>query len=377
MALRVLLSGGLADGGVRTHIRLLTTALRSRGISVTIASVATNWPAADLEALGDCGARVHTTRWGFGRSSAIGKAQAILTWPFLLDSQYDVVLCIGYGRMHRFVQRTRGSGAAVLFHEVVDAPSASSPATAMVRRMSGIIASSGPVAERWRSLAPRLPIRIIPFLTLSGLPVRCRRERRSGSELRAVYLGRIVRHKRVDWLVNEWKEIERRVGSIRLDVHGADYPGERLLASLRENVRREGLDDRVTLHGPYGTSEELASILSAADVVLLPSLYEGLPLVLVEAMAAGVPIVATDAGGTADLARDNPDVEVTGTSELAFVEGLERLVGRIRAGQLDPARLAAWTKARYGREVVEQQWVDALQGCKQWARMPSQRSTGG
>jgi glycosyltransferase involved in cell wall biosynthesis len=49
----------------------------------------------------------------------------------------------------------------------------------------------------------------------------------------------------------------------------------------------------------------VAGLLAAADVFVLPSRWEGQPLVLQEALRAGRPIVATDVGGVRDLTGDD------------------------------------------------------------------------
>jgi glycosyltransferase involved in cell wall biosynthesis len=58
-----------------------------------------------------------------------------------------------------------------------------------------------------------------------------------------------------------------------------------------------------------GQLDDVGALLAAADGVVLPSRWEGLPLVLLEAMARGRPIVATAVGGVADAIEDG----VTGT----------------------------------------------------------------
>ena len=69
----------------------------------------------------------------------------------------------------------------------------------------------------------------------------------------------------------------------------------------REDLRRVaaslGLADRVHL---LGIRRDVAEIIAASDVFVLPSLNEGLSQALLEAMALGVPVIATDVGGTAD-----------------------------------------------------------------------------
>jgi glycosyltransferase involved in cell wall biosynthesis len=60
-----------------------------------------------------------------------------------------------------------------------------------------------------------------------------------------------------------------------------------------------GLQDRIRT---LGVRNDVARLLAAADALLLPSLFEGLPNVVLEACAAGVPVLATDLGGVREIA---------------------------------------------------------------------------
>jgi glycosyltransferase involved in cell wall biosynthesis len=53
-----------------------------------------------------------------------------------------------------------------------------------------------------------------------------------------------------------------------------------------------------------GWRRDISRVLSAADVFVLTSLWEGLPVTLLEALAAGKPAVVTDTGGTAEVIQD-------------------------------------------------------------------------
>lgn len=64
-----------------------------------------------------------------------------------------------------------------------------------------------------------------------------------------------------------------------------------------------GVADRVTFAG-YRAPAEVATMLGTADVFVLPSFAEGVPVSLMEAMAAGVPVVATQVGGVSELVTD-------------------------------------------------------------------------
>ena len=109
-------------------------------------------------------------------------------------------------------------------------------------------------------------------------------------------------------------------------------------------------------------ARQVPEILAQADLVVLPSEWEGLPLVLVEAMQHGVPIVATDVGGTRELGQNNPDAVITAPAWDAFVDGLRLLAGKLRAGEIDALRLHRWTESRYGTDVVAPQWLHILLG---------------
>jgi glycosyltransferase involved in cell wall biosynthesis len=67
---------------------------------------------------------------------------------------------------------------------------------------------------------------------------------------------------------------------------------------LEGRARRLGISDRTFF---LGTVEDIPTLLARADLFVLTSLNEGLPLSILEAMAAGVAVVATRVGGTPEL----------------------------------------------------------------------------
>ncbi|TXT54944.1 MAG: hypothetical protein BAJATHORv1_50197 [Candidatus Thorarchaeota archaeon] len=72
-----------------------------------------------------------------------------------------------------------------------------------------------------------------------------------------------------------------------------------------------------------GVKSNIQEIMSAADIFLLNSTMEGMPLVLLEAMACELPIITTPAGGIPELVRPGIDGEVTkGFEQEEFAEAI-------------------------------------------------------
>jgi glycosyltransferase involved in cell wall biosynthesis len=106
-----------------------------------------------------------------------------------------------------------------------------------------------------------------------------------------------------------------------------------------------------------GERADVPDLLAAADLFVLPSLFEGLPLAILEAMALGLPIVATRIGGTMEaLGSDHPFLVPAGEPcplAAAIVtaladEAASRTIG-IRSRQRFEER---FTAARMGRETA-------------------------
>lgn len=90
-----------------------------------------------------------------------------------------------------------------------------------------------------------------------------------------------------------------------------------LKGALQQEARDLGIADNVVFCGPRKDIPELLKLL---DIYVLPSKWEGLPMVILEAMAAGCPVVATNVGGNATAVIDG----VTG--RLIKAENPEALV---------------------------------------------------
>jgi glycosyltransferase involved in cell wall biosynthesis len=362
MAKRILISGGLAGGGVQTHVTHLYKLLRGHGAEVTIAAVSTHWSGDDLRAARQAGVDIVVTPWRYGAASVLGKAQAVATWRLKMRRDFDVLYCIGHGRMHSWLRRFVKEGGVAVYHESGSHPERESVAARVAAEMDFIVASSSPIAKEMGRVLPGHAIKVIPFITSDRATAAPARKRAVGDGvLRVSYLGRLVRSKQPDWLVREWRSMAGRapVAPARLDVYGSDDPGEPLLAEMQAFINAEGLGSQIKLHGAYRHAD-VSSILERTDLVALPSRTEGLPLVLVEAMRHGVPFVAMSAGGVAELGEGNADVEIVPVDNDAFREGLARAARKVRSGQINSGRLHQFAESRYGAQYVNARWRAAL-----------------
>jgi teichuronic acid biosynthesis glycosyltransferase TuaC len=102
---------------------------------------------------------------------------------------------------------------------------------------------------------------------------------------------------------------------------------------LAQLARQFGVADRVLLVGAVAR-ETLVKYYSAADMLVLASVREGMPNVVLEALACGLPVVATDVGGVAEV------LEGSDCGILMAERSASAIVSSVRAMQSDyPDRL--------------------------------------
>ena len=172
-----------------------------------------------------------------------------------------------------------------------------------------------------------------------GESERARAELGVSDQQVVMVLGRLEQQKGHVFLIEAFRQLAPRWPKLV-----AFFAGTGALESeLKASCEVSGLTDRITFLGYRNDTERL---LAAADIVVLPSLFEGLPLVAIEALAMARPFVATDVEGTREIVADSDTgLLVRPADPAALADGIERIL-------IDPALGACL--GRRGRALVEQ-----------------------
>ena len=153
-------------------------------------------------------------------------------------------------------------------------------------------------------------------------PPAMSRAERNGAPPHIVFVGRLIANKGPGLFVWALRALTAAGLRFTAQVVG-DGP---LRARLEREVGRLGLGGRVSFAGEV---DDVAERLREADILVRPSLTEGLPLAVLEAMASGTCVVASDIPGNAELVVD-------GGSGLLFRPGDARhLTSQLRSLVLD------------------------------------------
>lgn len=137
-------------------------------------------------------------------------------------------------------------------------------------------------------------------------------------EQMVLYIGRIVFHKGLEYLVESAKHLPDEVKYV---IGGTgDF-----IPELKSQIQRQGTEDRVIFPGRIPNSE-LPKYYAAADLFVLPSVsrLEAFGIVALEAMASGVPVVVSDIPGVREVITEGEE------GLLAEPMNAQNLAGKIR-----------------------------------------------
>jgi glycosyltransferase involved in cell wall biosynthesis len=134
--------------------------------------------------------------------------------------------------------------------------------------------------------------------------------------VRVGFIGRLISNKGAQYLVEAAPHILRDFSNVEFQIAG-DGP---MLHELEHRVEQLGIEDAFNF---LGTVRSNVEFIQSCDILVRPSLTDGMPLTVLEAMACGVPNVATRIGGTPEILQD------ADTGYLVQPKSVDELVSRI------------------------------------------------
>ena len=163
------------------------------------------------------------------------------------------------------------------------------------RRAAAVVANSEGLAALARRFTPDQPVLIIPNGVDTALYQPGHRPERPAGPLRLLFVGRLVRQKGLDCLLEAIARLPAP-DAVDLQLVG-DGPAR---SELEHQAAALGVAGQVAFTG-WAERAAMPGLYAGADVFVFPSRDEGMPNVVLEAMAAGLPVVATRIAGTRDL----------------------------------------------------------------------------
>jgi glycosyltransferase involved in cell wall biosynthesis len=162
-----------------------------------------------------------------------------------------------------------------------------------------------------------------------------------------LFAGTWRHNKGIIELVETFEALARKNPTLTLTVLGAGASKEEVVKAFSEEIRQ-----RIDVI-PFATETESAAIFGAADIFLLPSLFEGTPLTLIEAMASGLPVITTDTCGMRDVIQHNVNgllVPIRDATAIANAvgrlrESLDLRLSLGRQANADASRKYSWTRS--------------------------------
>lgn len=150
-------------------------------------------------------------------------------------------------------------------------------------------------------------------------------------------VGRLTDQKGVDIFIRSCMEISRQYKRVRFIIVG-EGPCRKDLENLVEDL---GMEEEIEF---WGARHDIPKILSALDIMVVPSRWAGFELTLAEAMAAGVPVVASKVGPIPEVIADGETgILVPAEDPKALADAVIQLLGdsslRKRMGEAGKKRV--------------------------------------
>lgn len=206
----------------------------------------------------------------------------------------------------------------------------------------------------------QIPGPIVPEATLNAKRVEFAKR----TPLKVVMVARISSEKQQDQLAHAWKQVIAVVPEASLDFWG--YENEDFGKKVKAIIKEEQLEKSITFKG---YTSDVASVYDDAQLLILPSRAEGLPLSLVEAQSHGLPIISNDIKyGPADVVIDGQDGILTTNGD---IDGLAKAIISLLTDQKKLEKFsenAYEDSKRYSEAAVMDKWNVLIKDAEQFGK---------
>lgn len=166
-----------------------------------------------------------------------------------------------------------------------------------------------------------------------------------------IHVGRLAEAKDHKTLLAAMKQIVENGQDVFLFLVG---DGE-LRLTIEQQVAELGLKKCVKM---LGMRSDVDKLLFEADVFVMSSKREGLPMVLMEAMSCGLPVISTDVGGISEIVRDQVSgLLVEPGRPACLAKAIEQLLGRSDVGALLGKKARKIIVEKYSLEATAKNYV--------------------
>lgn len=348
-----------AYGGMERHICSLAALTARRGHRVTLLTTS-NSLGEDLRAeIDHPSISLHELPAARNQAGKVRKLQWLLSEVIKARRQsWDLIYTNGQSALARVVWHAANESARRVHHHHTAADGGeqatwSNGFRQVLRDATELVACSRATRDAINHAVKRTNTVFLPYLTRCPVAAETVRDIEPRPALNFGFMGRLIGEKGIDAICR--LSADPSLAHVTWHLHGAgkNYPPEFFRAW-----------PRIVYHGAYvGTAAQAAAFAQLDAVVLFSVHNEGMPLSLIEAMSAGLPWIATDRGGTRELAVSAPNCVVVShpASDTDLRNAVIELGDRIRNGTTSRVAQREAYDRNFSPSVVGRRWMEFIE----------------
>lgn len=350
-----------AFGGMERHICDLAVVLATRGHRVTLLTTSNSLSDTLRDGLLTRGVTLRELPVKRGQAGRVQKGWWLFREALRSEAtRWDLIYTNGQSALARVAWFAARPHTRIVHHHHTAADEREQATWSrgfrtVLQKAPELVACSRATQRCLAAALKRDDVQYIPYLTSSpvaGLAVKDRIYS-PNSVLHFGFMGRLVAEKGVADVCALSRRPE--LTGIQWHVHGsgADFPPSYFKAF-----------PNVVYHGPYSSGPQQADILQSLDAIALFSTHnEGMPLSLIEAMSAGLPWIATDRGGTSEMALTPGNAIVVKQPHTleSLAAAVREMARRIRSGETSRSDQRRTYDGIFAPPVVADAWCNFLE----------------